>query len=259
MIASDAIRALLLATIPVALWLGHPSFFQIAAVAFLDGCLFTVSYVAERGALPHVVEIRPAPGRRDPKPGTAVRREHRRPAVGRPALRRRSRASVRRGCLFFRGLDGDGRGHTSELSVPIAYSSPGAVGWLCGGPEMAVGTAVFPVGRVAVCGRQPALHGALSPGDPARQAPRGLLRRGRGDVCVGGSRRPARRASASPVRRRISARAALVGEAWLVGCAMPLLLIAHAAALIGLIVAVAEFPTPLTKFVRIRLPRRSDP
>ena len=34
MLASDAIRALLLATIPVALWLGHPSFFQIAAVAF---------------------------------------------------------------------------------------------------------------------------------------------------------------------------------------------------------------------------------
>jgi MFS family permease len=55
MMVSDGVRALLLASIPVALWLGRPSFLQIAAVAFLDGCLFTVRYVAERGALPQVV------------------------------------------------------------------------------------------------------------------------------------------------------------------------------------------------------------
>src|SRR5579859_2129509 len=56
MIASDAVRALLLSSIPLALWLGHPPFAQIAAVAFLDGCLFTVRYVCERGAIAHVVD-----------------------------------------------------------------------------------------------------------------------------------------------------------------------------------------------------------
>jgi predicted MFS family arabinose efflux permease len=51
---------------------------------------------------------------------------------------------------------------------------------------------------------------------------------------------------AGPLRRRMRARTALVGEAWLVSCVVPLLLVAHLAALIGLIVAAAEFPTPLT-------------
>src|SRR5579884_3586265 len=55
MVGSDVIRALLLASIPVALVLGTPSFLQVAAVAFLDGCLFTLRYVCERGALAHVV------------------------------------------------------------------------------------------------------------------------------------------------------------------------------------------------------------
>src|ERR1700722_11918253 len=45
MISSDAVRALLLASIPVALLLGRPSFAQVTAVAFLDGCLFTLRYV----------------------------------------------------------------------------------------------------------------------------------------------------------------------------------------------------------------------
>jgi MFS family permease len=56
MISSDAIRALLLASIAVAVLAGRASFIEVAAVAFLDGCLFTVRYVCERGALAHVVE-----------------------------------------------------------------------------------------------------------------------------------------------------------------------------------------------------------
>ncbi len=56
MITSDAVRALLVASIPVALLLGRPSFAQVTAVAFLDGCLFTLRYVCERGALAHVVK-----------------------------------------------------------------------------------------------------------------------------------------------------------------------------------------------------------
>ena len=61
MIGSDFVRALLLASIPVALWLGRPPFLQIAAVAFFDGCLFTLRYVCERGVLPRVVESEQIP------------------------------------------------------------------------------------------------------------------------------------------------------------------------------------------------------
>jgi hypothetical protein len=49
-----------------------------------------------------------------------------------------------------------------------------------------------------------------------------------------------------PLRRLVRARAALVGEAWLLACVVPCLLVAHAALLIGPIVAVCEFPTPLS-------------
>ena len=59
MIWSDAIRALLLASIPVALWVGRPTFIQVASVAFVDGCLFTARYVAERGALAHQDDVFP--------------------------------------------------------------------------------------------------------------------------------------------------------------------------------------------------------
>jgi predicted MFS family arabinose efflux permease len=51
---------------------------------------------------------------------------------------------------------------------------------------------------------------------------------------------------AAPLRRRIAPRRALVAEAWLMAGVVPLLFVAHAAVLIGLIVAACELPTPLT-------------
>lgn len=55
MIASDAIPMLGAASIVAALWLGRPSYLQVALVAFLDGGLFITSHICERGALPHLV------------------------------------------------------------------------------------------------------------------------------------------------------------------------------------------------------------
>jgi MFS family permease len=57
MIASDALRLLCAASIVLALVLGRPSLGQIVIVAFLDGGLFAVSHIAERGALRQVVEL----------------------------------------------------------------------------------------------------------------------------------------------------------------------------------------------------------
>jgi MFS family permease len=55
MIACDAIRMLGAASIVAMLAISEPSYLQIVAVAFIDGALFTTSYICERGALSQVV------------------------------------------------------------------------------------------------------------------------------------------------------------------------------------------------------------
>jgi predicted MFS family arabinose efflux permease len=51
--------------------------------------------------------------------------------------------------------------------------------------------------------------------------------------------------AAGSLRDALRPRTALVGEAWLLACVLPLLFVAHSALLIGLIVGVCEMPTPL--------------
>jgi predicted MFS family arabinose efflux permease len=51
---------------------------------------------------------------------------------------------------------------------------------------------------------------------------------------------------AGPLGPRLTARQALVGEEWFTAAVLPLLLITHSALAIGLVVAAAEFATPIT-------------
>jgi MFS family permease len=55
MIACNVVRLVGAASIVASLVISAPSYGQILAVAFVDGALFTVSYVSERGALRQVV------------------------------------------------------------------------------------------------------------------------------------------------------------------------------------------------------------
>jgi MFS family permease len=55
MVACDAVRLVGAASIVAMLVISAPSYGQILAVAFVDGVLFTTSYVCERGALRQVV------------------------------------------------------------------------------------------------------------------------------------------------------------------------------------------------------------
>jgi MFS family permease len=55
MLACDAIRAAALAALTIAVFAGHVAFGVIAAVAFIDGALMTVSFVTERGVLRRLV------------------------------------------------------------------------------------------------------------------------------------------------------------------------------------------------------------
>jgi predicted MFS family arabinose efflux permease len=52
--------------------------------------------------------------------------------------------------------------------------------------------------------------------------------------------------AAARLRRRLSTRAAVTVQSWLLAAVLPLLLVVHSALLIGLVVAAAEFLTPLT-------------
>lgn len=56
MIASDAVRAIALASLPIALLVGTIPFALIVLVAFIDGSGFVVTYTAERGAVRQLVE-----------------------------------------------------------------------------------------------------------------------------------------------------------------------------------------------------------
>ncbi|HEY0753254.1 MAG TPA: MFS transporter [Ktedonobacteraceae bacterium] len=55
MLFCDSGRALALASVPVALWLGHLSFIQLCLVAMTEGTLMTFFSIAELTCLPHVV------------------------------------------------------------------------------------------------------------------------------------------------------------------------------------------------------------
>lgn len=57
MIACDGVRALLLASLAVAVAAGHLAFLHVVLVAFVDGSGFALSYVTERGALRQVVPV----------------------------------------------------------------------------------------------------------------------------------------------------------------------------------------------------------
>lgn len=246
MIGSDAARALLLASIPVALWVGRPSYLQVAAVAFLDGCFFTVRYVAERGALPHVVAAEQLPDAVAQNEARAFAANIIGPPLGGLLFALgRALPFVADACSYLVSMvtvAATRARFQSRSPAPSGGRWAGIVAgvrWLWGQPFFRSTALLFAAGNPLYTGLYLlaillAKHqGASSPAVGAMFAlvgVGGLL----GAVLAG------------PLRRRMSARTALIGEAWLVFCVLPLLLVAHAAALIGLIVAAAEFPTPLT-------------
>jgi MFS family permease len=61
MLLCDSGRALALASIPLALWLGRLSFLQVCLVALVEGTLMTFFSLAELACLPHVVSREQVP------------------------------------------------------------------------------------------------------------------------------------------------------------------------------------------------------
>jgi predicted MFS family arabinose efflux permease len=247
MIGTDLIRALLLATIPLALALGTPTFLQVAAVAFLDGCLFTVRYVCERGALAHVVPQEQVPHAvaqneartfaanvvGPPLGGLLFAVARALPFVADAVSYLASMVSV----ALTRARFQDPREAHQRATGRLGGVSQG-LGWLWRHPFFRSSALLFAVGNPLYSGLYllaillAKRHGASSAAVGAMFAVVGI-----GGV-LGAM-------VAGRLRAAISPRAALVGEAWLLAAVIPLLFAAHAALLIGLIVAACELPTPL--------------
>jgi predicted MFS family arabinose efflux permease len=245
MIASDAIRMLGAASIVAALWLGRPTYAQVVAVAFVDGGLFVTSYICERGALPHLVaqeQVQDAVAQNEARYfGASI--------VGPPLgglLFAVSRAlpflvdSVSFLCSMT----------TTALTRPMFQTGADRVAsvragltegfaWLRTQPFFRTTSALFAVSNPIYTGMYLLAillakhHGASSAAVGAMFAivgVGGLL----GAVIAG------------PARRRLSARAVIVGEGWLLLLCVLLMLVARSALLLGLLVAAAEFATPVS-------------
>jgi MFS family permease len=251
MIVTDAIRALLLGSIPLALALGRASFIQVVAVAFLDGCLFAVRYVCERGALAHVVA-------REQVPDAVAQNEARMFAAniaGPPlggllfSVARALPFVVDAGSYLASMLSVAGTRASFQDRSARRIDAPGRFGgvaqglaWLWRRPFFRVTALLFAAGNPIYTGLY-LLAILLAKQHGASSAAVGAM------FALVGAGGLLGAALATPARRAISARSALVAEAWLVACAAPLLFVVHAAVLIGLIVAVCEFPTPLSNSI----------
>lgn len=240
MIACDAIRLAGAASIAVALWVGRPAFLQVVVVAFVDGALFVTSHICERGAL-----------------GRLVAGEQVHDAVAQNEAR-----------YFASGVLGPPLGGllfgvaralpfladaTSFLASMTATSltrtdfqarrdgRPGAGGglaWLRSQPFFLTAALVFAAANPVYTGLYlfaillAEHHGATSAAVGAMFAIVGL-----GGILGA--------LAASSVRRRLRARSVILASEWvLVGCIV-LLLFARDAVVIGLLVAGAEFATPI--------------
>lgn len=246
LIAVDAVSALALLAIPLGLLMGDLPFGVILLVAVIDGAGFVLTYVAERGVLPRLV----APEQL----GEAVARNESRifgamlagPLIG--------------GVLFTAGraipFIADAvsyiaatitklpisRAFQEERDATKSWDPRDGLRWLWQRPFFRMVSLLFALGN-------PAFHGLLllvvllAKHHGASSALVGvMLGLGAAGGLLGALLAPR-------LQRHVSPRFALVGENVMLVCAMPLLLVAHNAILIGLVLAAAVMTTPVTNSI----------
>lgn len=245
MVGCDAIRATALAALGVAVLSGHPAYAVVIGVAFADGALFTVSFVAERGALRQLV-----------------------------AAKELSAAVAMNESAFY----------VASIAGPpfggVLFASSRALPFLADAVSYAFSTAAtlmtrvpFQVARAAE--HRPSLRDLTSglrwlwpqplfrtcsllsaTSNPTYRALYLLVvvlakRHGASAGAVGAMFAVIAGGGllggllARPMLKRVSVRRAALLDAWLVALAMPLLLIAPGTMLTAVIVAVIELPAPL--------------
>jgi predicted MFS family arabinose efflux permease len=248
MIACDGIRALALASIAVALWVGEPSFMQITVVAFLDGALFATSFVCERGALSRVVRTEQLP--------EAVAQTQAREfaailigpplggllfAVGRALPFLFDAVSFSASMIGLSLTRSDFQAERVDRRVEWSEPVEG-VRWLWRRPFFRATTLLFAMGNPYFTGLY-LLAILLAKHHGASAAAVGVM------FAIAGLGGVAGALLAVPLLRRVSLRTALLSGNWLLAAGAPLLLVVHSALLIGAVIALAELLTPLVNAI----------
>jgi MFS family permease len=246
MVACDGVRALALALIPIALAIGSLPYALIVVVAFIDGSGFVVSYVAERGALRQLVTP-------EQLPAAVARNESRTfaamlagPPLGGLLF------GIGRAVPFVADAISYGLSTTSMLLIRSDFQEARTnhgqrdlmegLRWIWERPFLRDCALLFAGSNPVFTGLYLLVvvlakhHGASS-----------LLVGAMLGIAAGGGLLGA--LLAPSLQRRMTPRLVLLSEAWLMVLALPLLLLAHNAILLGLIVATAELITPVTNSI----------
>ena len=246
MVACDGVRALALASIPIALATGGVPYSLIVSVAVIDGSGYVVSLVAERGALRQLVP--------QEQLGDAVARNESRlfaamlagPPLGGLLF------GIARAVPFLTDAISYAASTTSMLLIRTSFQETRAeserrgladgLRWLWRERFFRTCALLFAAGNplftglyllIVVLARQHHASSALVGVMLGIAAAGGLL----GALL------------APTLQRRVSIRTVLIGESCVMALVLPLLLLTREAVLLGLIVAAAELLTPLTNSI----------
>lgn len=248
MISCDVIRGLALASIPLALWIGSPSFLQITIVAFLDGALFATSFVCERGALSRVVPT----GQLPEAVAQTQAREFAAILAGPPLgglLFAAGRAlpflvdavsflaSAIGLSLTRSGFQAERAARRRTWSEPIE-----GLRWLWRRPFFRATALLFAGGNPYFTGLY-LLAILLATQHGASSAAIGVM------FAIAGAGGVAGAVLAGPLLKRVTLRTALLSGNWLLAAGAPLLLVAHSAFLIGIVIGLSELLTPLVNAI----------
>ena len=246
MVACDGVRAVALASIPIAIAAGSVPFALIVVVALIDGTGFVVTYVTERGAVRQLV----APDQL----GEAVARNESRtfgamlagPPLGGLLF------GLGQAVPFVADAISYAASTTSKLLIRSSFQesrTDRVVGgareglhWIWQRPFFRFVSLLFACSNPIFTGLY-LLIVVLAKRHGASSALVGVML----GIAAGGGLVGA--LLAPRLQRRLSARAVLMGESWVLALSIPLLLVTRNALLLGLVVAVAELVTPVTNTI----------
>jgi MFS family permease len=243
MVITDGVRALAMASIPIAAAAGGVPYGLILVLAAIDGTGYVLTSVAERPALLHLVppeQLGEAVARNESRMFAAMLAG---PPLGGLLF------GIGRAVPFVIDAASYGISTVTKLLIRTEFQEAGvgyAVGdareglrWLWQRPFLRNCMLLF-------AGSNPIFTGlyllvvVLAKGHGASPALVGLML----GIAAAGGLLGALLAPA--FQRRMTARVALVGESWVLALSIPLLLVVHQALLIGVIMAAAELITPVT-------------
>jgi MFS family permease len=246
MVACDGIRALALASVPIALVAGRAPYALIVLVAVIDGTGFVVTYVTERGAVRRLVlpdQLGEAVARNESRAFAAM--------LAGPPLG---------GVLFAFGRAvpflGDSISYVASAASKLLIRSefqetridatPGRAAeglrWVWQRPFFRTCMLLFACSNPIFTGLY-LLVVVLAKRHGASSAQVGVML---GIAAAGGL---IGALLAPRLQRRLSPRSVLIGENWMIALAIPFLLIPHDALVLGVIVAGAELVTPVTNSI----------